>query len=348
MSAERIPEQTTVVTVDTMPDPGYLMKLATGYWPSAVLLAANELDVFAAVAEGADSAESIAARTGANPAAMERLLDACCGLNLLVKQADRYMAPPAASAFLTPGRPGYLGSGLRWAWEQYPAWGKLAESVRSGEPAVDPRRHLGDDPQQTRDFVMAMHERAVGLARGVIEYLDLDPQAERLLDVGGGAGTYATLLAQRHPDLRVTVLDLPGITAVASDLIAQAGVSDRVQVLPGDATGADYGESYYDGVLFSGVLHQMGTDTIQKMLAGAYRALIDGGRVYVSDIMVDATRSQPVFSALFSLQMLLTSQDGAAFAVEECQQWLLDSGFRDVEIRRLPEPLPYTVLSGRR
>src|SRR5687767_8923439 len=249
MSAEPIPEQTTVVTVDTPPDPGFLMKLATGYWSSAVLLAANELGVFGALAEAADSAESVAARTGANPAAMERLLDACCGLNLLVKQADRYMVPPSAAAFLTPGRPGYLGNGLRWAWEQFPAWATLTESVRSGEPAVDPRQHLGEDPEQTRDFVMAMHERAVGLARGVVEYLDLDSEAEHLLDVGGGAGTYATLLAQKYPDLRMTVLDLPGITAVASDLIAQAGVSDRVQLLPGDATGADYGESYYDGVL---------------------------------------------------------------------------------------------------
>ena len=348
MSAEPIPEQTTVVTVDTPPDPGFLMKLATGYWSSAVLLAANELGVFGALAEGANSAESIATRITADPRATEQLLDACCGLNLLVKQADRYMVPPSAAAFLTPGRSGYLGGGLRWAWEQFPAWGKLAESVRSGKPAVDPSEHLGQDPEKTRDFVMAMHERAVGLARGVIEYLELDPDAEHLLDVGGGAGTYATLLAQRYPNLRVTVLDLPGIAAVASDLIARAGVSDRVQVLPGDATGADYGESYYDGVLFSGVLHQMGTDTIQKMLAGAHRALIDGGSVYVSDIMVDATRTQPVFSTLFSLQMLLTSKDGASFAAEECRQWLLDSGFRDVEIHRLPEPLPYTVLSGKK
>jgi len=348
MSAEPIPEQATVVTVDTRPDPRHLMELATGYWASAALLAANELGIFLALADGADTAESVARTIGANSRSVERLMDACCGLNLLVKQGDRYMAPPAAAAFLTPGRPGYLGSGLRWAWDQFATWGKLAHSVRTGQPAVDPRIHLGDDPQQTRDFVLAMHERAVGLAREVVEFIELDEGAECLLDVGGGAGTYATLLAHKYPDLRVTMLDLPGITAVASELIQTAGINERVQVLPGDATQADYGDSYYHAVLYSGVLHQMGRQTIQRMMAGGYRALVDGGQVYVSDIMVDATRTQPVFSALFSLQMMLTSHEGGTFSAEECQAWLMETGFRDVEIRRLPEPLPYTILSGRK
>src|SRR5204863_5363844 len=127
---------------------------------------------------------------------------------------------------------------------------------------------------------------------------------------------------------------------------SKAGMSDRIHLLPGDATQADYGDSYYDAALFSGVLHQMDADTIRRMLAGAYRALIPGGQVFVSDIMVDATKTQPSFSALFSLQMLLTSDGGGTFAAEECLQWLGFAGFRDVQIHRLPEPLPYTILQG--
>lgn len=346
--SESVHGQTTVVTVDSHPDPGSIMKLATGYWASATLLAANELGVFAAIASGADSAESIAGIAQANPGALMRLLDACCGLDLLVKQGERYLMPPAAATFLTPGMPGYLGSGLKWAWEQFSAWSKLADSVRSGQPAVDPGSHLGENEELTRDFVMAMHERAAGLASGVVEFIRIDESAERLLDVGGGAGTYATLLAKKHRNLHVTMLDLPGITAVASELIANVGMSDKVQVLPGDATESDYGESYYDVVLFSGVLHQMSPSTIGRMLRGGFRALVDGGAVYVSDIMLDATRTQPVFSALFSLQMLLTSNEGSTFAAEDCHSWLMDSGFRDVEIHRLPEPLPYTILSARK
>ena len=38
--------QTTVVTADPPLDPSAIMQLATGYWRSATLLAANELGVF--------------------------------------------------------------------------------------------------------------------------------------------------------------------------------------------------------------------------------------------------------------------------------------------------------------
>jgi len=330
-----------------MPDPTPIFQLATGYWASAALLAANELGLFSALAEGAQTARAVAEALGSDPRATEMLLNACGGLNLVVKEGDAYSLSPASAAFLVPGRPGYLGSALRWSQEQYAVWGKLAGAVRSGHPAVDPQQHLGGDPEQTRRFVLAMRERAQGVARGVIPYLNLE-DSRTLLDVGGGPGTYAVFLAQKYPDLHATILDLPEIAAIARELIAQAGLADRVAVQAGDATQADYGEAQYDAALFSGVLHQMSAPTIQRMLAGAHRALRAGGRVLVSDIMADAGKTQPVFAALFSLQMLLTSQEGVVFSAEECAVWLEAAGLADIRIQRLPPPLPYTVVTARK
>src|SRR5205085_12310564 len=111
---------------------------------------------------------------------------------------------------------------------------------------------LGADPEQTRAFVLGMHQRAMGIARGVVPFLDMTG-VTNLLDVGGGPGTYACLLAQANPDLQVTVRDLPAVVAIAEELIAQAGQSSRVGTLAGDATSGDYGEAKYDSALFSGV-----------------------------------------------------------------------------------------------
>ncbi len=339
--------QTTVVTVDTPPDPTFLAQLATGYWASATLLAANDTGLFNALAHTPLTAPEVATAIGGDPRGTEMLLDACCGLNLLVKQGDRYMVTPAAAAFLVPGQPGYLGGALAWARDQFDAWGRLGKSVRSGRPAVDPRQHLGGDAAQTRNFVLGMQQRAAGIASAVVSFLDLDG-CEALLDVGGGPGTYACLLVKRYPGLRATVLDLPPIVSITAELVAEQGTGGRVSVLGGDASTGDYGDAYYDCVLFSGVLHQMDPDTIRRMMAGAYRALVSGGRVLVSDVMSDATRTQPVFSTLFALQMLLTSDRGGVFSAEECEGWLLEAGFRDPQIRRLPEPLPYTVITARK
>jgi ubiquinone/menaquinone biosynthesis C-methylase UbiE len=340
------PEQTTKVTIDRPLDPTAIMQLATGYWASATLLATNDLQLFAELKDGAKTAPEVAQALGTDARATEMLLDACCGLNLVAKQGAQYMLPSISAAYLVPGEPNYLGNALRWARDQYEAWGGLAEAARTGEPVMPPH-HLGDDPGRTRTFVLGMHDRAMGVARGVIRFLDLEG-SRSLLDVGGGPGTYSMLLAREYPELQATVLDLPGVVAVARELIDQAGLTDRVAVMEADATFGDYGEDRFDAVLFSGVLHQMSGETSQRMLAGAHRALTSGGKVLISDIMLDATNTQPVFSALFSLQMLLTSVEGRVFSAEEGMGWLETAGFGDVEVHRLPPPMPYTVLSGRK
>ena len=88
--------------------------------------------------------------------------------------------------------------------------------------------------------------------------------------------------------------------------------------------------------------------TIRQMFSGAQRALVPGGRVIVSDMMLDPTKTQPPFSALFSLQMLLTTEAGAVFSAAECGEWLAAAGFEDVTTNELPPPLPYTVIGARK
>ncbi|MCS7062059.1 MAG: hypothetical protein RMN25_12970, partial [Anaerolineae bacterium] len=46
---------------------------------------------------------------------------------------------------------------------QYPHWGQLARAIRDGRPVVEPAQHLGGDPEKTRQFVLAMHERAAAV-----------------------------------------------------------------------------------------------------------------------------------------------------------------------------------------
>ncbi len=329
------------------PSPEPIFQLATAYWGSATLLAAVNLGLFSLLSNGGLTASEASERLPADARAVEMLLNACCGLSLLEKQEDRYHLTPLSAAYLAPGSPAYLGSALLWSLNQYPVWGSLTDSVRTGRPAVSPEEQLGADPEKTRAFVLGMHERAQGVARAVTRFLDLSGCA-RMLDVGGGPGTYSMLLAKQNPGLEAVVLDLPPVAAIAAELIENAGLSDKVRTLAGDATRGDYGEEEYDAVLFSGVLHRMSPPVIETMLAGAKRALQAGGRVLVSDVMLNDEKTSPVFATLFSLQMLLTSTDGAAFSARECGAWLSRAGFTDISLRSLPPPLPYTVVSGRR
>lgn len=324
-------------------DPAPIMHLATAYWASAALLAANDLGIFPALADGPKPLDALASALHADRRGLRILLDACCGLGLLTSTTEGYSLTPASAQYLVPGSAGYLGSAIAWAKDQYHLWGRLADAARSGSPAADPAEHLGSDPEQTRRFVLAMRERALGMARAVVQFLNFEG-CGHLLDVGGGPGAYASLIVRKHPGLRAAILDLPGVAAIARELVEEDGLAGRITVIPGDATQGQYGIEAYDAILFSGVLHQMAEPAIRRMLAGAHRALVPGGRVVVSDLMVDATRSQPIFAALFSIQMLLTTREGEVFSEGDLAGWLQEAGFRDIDIRPLPPPLPYTVI----
>jgi hypothetical protein len=56
----------------------------------------------------------------------------------------------------------------------------------------------------------------------------------RLLDVGGGTGSWSIAAARRHTGLGATVLELPVVAELAAKRIAEVGLADRIDVKAGD------------------------------------------------------------------------------------------------------------------
>jgi ubiquinone/menaquinone biosynthesis C-methylase UbiE len=320
--------------------PTRIVDMASAFYDSCVLFSASDLGIFDSLqrSEGASS-EAIAADCGLDPRGARLLLDACVALELLSKTDECYSNTPEASTFLTSNSPAYLGGAIRYNRDVYPAWGKLSELARSGTPVEKPELHLGDDPERTRTFVLSMHGRAMGIGRAVVPQLPLS-DCRKLLDVGGGPGTYSVLMAQTNPELHCTVMDLPGVVAVADELIAQQQMQDRVTTVPGDYRTTPFPEGQ-DAIAFFGMLHQESPESIQALFAKAYEALRPGGRVFVLDMMTDATHTQPTFSALFAVNMALTTENGWVFSDTELQAWLTEAGFNNFQCNPLPPPMPH-------
>lgn len=329
-----------------MPNPTTIMDMASAFYRSQVLFAASDLNIFGALAElESASAEDLAAHCATSERGMRLLLDACVAVGLLSKTGDAYGNSAEAAAFLVPGSPGDLSRAIRYNRDVYEAWGRLQTMVRTGEPVERPQTHLGDDPERTRTFVESMHARARAIGQAVIPALDLSGCA-RLLDVGGGPGTYSVMLAQQYPELECTVLDLPGVTAVAEELIEQQGASDRVKTRAGDYRTAPFpGEN--DAILLFGMMHQESPESIRAILKKSYAALNPGGTVYVMDIMTDATHASPPFSALFAVNMALTTESGWVFSDRELENWMREAGFEQFHITALPAPMPHWLAAAR-
>jgi len=328
-------------------EPNRIVDMASAFYESAVLFAASDLGIFRELAgRGQADLEALASSCGLDRRGGRILLDACVALGLLEKEGGLYRNSPEAAIFLVPGSPADLSGAIRYNRDVYGAWGRLEEMARSGRPVERPEAHLGEDKERTRTFVMAMHGRALGIGRAVVPLLGLEGR-KRVLDVGGGPGTYSVLIAEAFPQAACVVVDLPEVVAISDELIAAAGLAGRVRTMAGDYHSIRF-PGANDAVLFFGVLHQEGPEAIRGLLKRAYEALAPGGAVYILDMMTDATRTRPKFSALFGVNMALTAADGWVFSDEDLAGWLAEAGFRDFSTRPLAPPMPHWLASARK
>ena len=274
------------------PNPARIMNLASVFQDSAVLFAASDLGIFTTLAKlGAATAASVASTLGLNERAVTLILNATVAVGLLEKEGECYRNTPESDLFLVAGRKGDLSSALLYMRDVYPAWGRLTSLAKTGEPVESPELHLGDDEARTRNFVLSMHGKALATAQPVLARLALGG-SKRLLDVGGGPGTYSVLLSRAYPELHATVLDLPPVIRIANQLIEQQGASERVKTLAGDYHSTPF-PGGNDAVLFFGMMHQESAEAIQSLLRKAYDSMLPGAVVYIMDMMTDADTHGP-------------------------------------------------------
>jgi len=326
------------------PNPSSIVRLSTAYWESQTLLTANRLRLFDVLANGARSAEQVATELQLDPRSTALFLRACVGLGLLQENSGRFENSAVAATFLVTRSPAFMGNVIRYSDQLYGTWGKLEEALRSGRPALPAETYLGEDPVRTRSFVQAMHERALGIARALVGSLDLHGR-RAMLDVGGGPGTYSVLLTERFPGLKSEVLELPGVAAVARDLVAAAGASDRVTLRDGDYHTAAFGTGK-DVVLMSGMFHRETEQACRSLIKRAADCLVSGGQLIVSDVFADEGGTHPPFAAMFGLNMMLTAPDGGVHADPDVKRWMADAGFTELRTVALPPPMPHRVVLG--
>lgn len=316
-----------------------IIQLASAFYGSSILFSALELDLFTHIASTENpSVEGLAKQIGADIRGLRLLLDAAVAIGLLTKSHHIYALTPATAATLVKGSPHDLTRAIVYNRDVYPAWGKLTAFVRNGKPVEAPQIHLGDDRERTRRFALSMHGRAMGIGQAVIPALHL-PKGARVLDLAGGPGTYALLMAQNDPTLHCDTYDLPAISEVAREITAPC--ADRITCHAGDYHTDTYPANTYDAVTLFGCLHQESPEAIVSILKRATCALKPGGSLYVLDLMTEADHTSPPFAALFAVNMALTTDNGWVFSTEELSRWMAEAGLERFTCAPVPPPMPH-------
>ncbi len=302
--------------------------LARGYMTSRIFLTAMELDVFAQLGTQQLTASQMARQLGTDERATEILLNALTGMGLLEKKGNLFANVKEVADLLMPSSPNYQGGGFGHTAHLWEAWSRLTEIVKSGHP---PEKEWTDEMKQ--DFASAMKQHAKGTAERLAKLVDCS-DVDRMLDLGGGPGSYAMAFARRYPQLKAVVFDKDEHTLkIAKEDIARENLQDRISLMKGDFFVDEIG-SGYDLVLLSSIIHIFGEEENISLLGKVKKSLNDGGRVVIRDFIIDETKTKPAFASIFAVNMLVNTQNGRSYSFSEVKGWLHSLGFKD--IHRIP------------
>ena len=326
--------------------PDRLDQMIRGYMPSRCLLTALELDIFTAVGDGAN-AEQIGEKIHANARAAGMLLNALVALGLLSKSGDDYKNTVESARFLVQGSKDNHRNGLLHTANIWHRWSTLTDAVRSGTRVPASR---DDNPEWTHNFISGMQRHAKDRAPLVVKALGAAPATansnsniRRILDLGGGSGAYSIAFAKASPDAQCEILDLPEVVPLTAEYVRQAGVSAQVTLRAGDMLQDDFG-SGYDLIMLNAICHMFSEEQNREIFHRAHQALAPNGRLVVQDFILNPEKTGPQHAALFSLNMLVSTEAGASYSEPEYTHWMKAAGF--TEVCRINLPGPSSLIVG--
>lgn len=307
------------------------------------------LGVFEALAAGPLTVAELAQRTGTDARGLRPLLDALVGFGYLTTTTStamtgtattgaaadpRYANSPNTARWLLRDKPdSYLPVLSFWSTVLDELWGDLESSVRHGKPTTDFYAWLEQRPQTLADFQTMLRRLAGWLSEEIVSLVPAPPAGGRLLDLGGGHAEYAMAFCRAYPNLRATVVDLPGALAQGQAAITAAGLTDRITTRAGDLLTTEL-DTGYDLVLVFNIVHGYDAPQVATLLERVAQALRPGGRVALLEPLAEVPERPPgvadAFVRAFSLNLFHT-QGGRAYAFNELAELLTGAGFTDCE-----------------
>jgi 2-polyprenyl-3-methyl-5-hydroxy-6-metoxy-1,4-benzoquinol methylase len=321
-----------------------IIQLWFGFAPPLILEAAVRCRVFDVLDAGPKTAEQTATATGVSARGARALLDALVGLEFLTRDGDRYALAPGAETLLVSTKPGFAGGMFRHTSRQLiPHWVHLTESVLTGRPAIAVNQE-GQGAEFFREFVEDLFANNYGAAQALADALKVAEAKGpvSVLDIAAGSGVWSIALAERSPQVRVTVVDWPAVIPVCQKVAARRGLGDRYRYLAGDLLEVDYGTGYTVATL-GHILHSEGQRRSRELLKKVFAALAPGGTIVIAEMIPNEERTGPPVALIFAVNMLVHTDEGDTFTFGEMSAWLREAGFVDLRQLQVPGPFPLVL-----
>jgi len=300
-----------------------------GFMQARILLTAAELDLFTELERKPSPVQKLAADLGLDERATRRVLDCLVLMGLLARCDKNYRVTdsgaPLSSRHAESILPMILHMNTMWK-----NWTNLTDTLRKGKntklvPVIGTK-----DKNAMRAFIGAMHVIGKNLSGEIARQLDLSTYT-RLLDIGGGPGTYTLALLEENPRLQAVLFDFPDVLALARERIGGSALAGRLCFSQGDFY-KDELPGGCDLALLSAIIHQNSPKENIELFKKIYRALDAGGCLIIRDHIMDEARTNPPSGAFFAITMLVGTPAGDTYTFDEVKSMLEQADFTYIDL----------------
>ena len=324
------------ITQHQQPTPERFFNAVNAYEQTEAMKAALELEIFTAIAEGNNTAATIAKHCQAAERGVRTLCDFLTIHGFLTKEGVQYALAPDSALFLNQRSPAYIGGALEFLLTPRlrEAHARLTEAVRRGGSALGEGTLVPENPDWVK-FAQAMMPLMHLPAEIMAAELRKGGEAHKVLDIAASHGIFGIAVAKQNPAAHIYASDWKNVLEVSMKNAQAMGVGDRYHLLPGSAFETDFG-SGYDLVLIPNFLHHFDPPTCTAFMRKVHAALKPGGRAAIAELVPNPDRVTPPTAAAFSLMMLATTPAGDAYTFADLESISNNAGFARVELA-MPE-----------
>ncbi len=289
----------------------------------------------------------LASELGTNADALHRLLCvlACSGIVELTDIGWKFSA--SGFKYLSAGSSNSLLAFVERSAALVAAYDNLEEVLKSGSPDREmlelTQQCFGGKEAETQVFAKSMEAMSSVLAAEMVESVDLTEYSD-CLDIGSGWGVFGRTMIRRWPGLSVTLFDLPHVIQGAKERCEKLPFGEQIHYMRGDWRD-QLPDAEFDVVLLSQVLHEEPKEAACRLLTQGCERVRRGGIVIVVEFFLSSSKTDPLLSTIFHLNMLVEI-GGATWSTEETESFLHDKGFEVIEV--FPLSGGRTVVVGRR
>jgi hypothetical protein len=321
-----------------------LRGLANGLRVSQALFVAAQLRVADHLSKRPHDRFELATVTGADAAALGRLMRALCALGVFSESRSGHFSLESAGQFLRSEVPGSYWAGVlfhtgavRWR-----CWSNLLEAVRTGANATE--RLLGKqlfefyaaDAAESELHDEAMRAFSASHAEILLEAVDFRRDSV-VVDVGGGTGELLAAILAENPHLRGVLFDRPNVVDRAVRVLGS--FTDRCTLDSGSffERVPEKGDTY----LLKHIVHDWDDDRVHTILRCCRRCMPASSRLVIIERILPGL-AEPKLNAetfLTDLEMLVMTSGGRERTETEFRNLLAHAGFELLRILPTSSPL---------